>query len=139
MKKLALALMFVSTLASAQAGAGSRNVSICDKGFRLSDVTPLSTTVAKELFNVAGSSGAVQGARKWVCIQNLDTTAANHVWISSFQVTALVAGVLDTSKSFPVPGGNTEDARFCLPLGPNVKIWLHRVIGSSSVAGLSCE
>ena len=134
---LALALTFCATQANAQASA--RGLEICERGMKMSDVTPLSTTVAKEIFNVSSSSGTRQAARRWACIANLDTTAANHVWISTFQVTALSGGVLDTGKSFPIPGGNVADARFCMPFGPNVKIWLHRVIGSASVAGLSCE
>jgi hypothetical protein len=137
MKTLILALMLTAGQAYAQASA--RPLETCERGFKVSDITPLSTTVAKEIFNVSSSSGTRQAARRWVCIRNLDTTAANHIWISSFQVTALVSGVLDTSKSYPTPGGNLFDAQLCLPLGPNVKIWLHRVIGSGSVAAISCE
>jgi hypothetical protein len=134
---IALGLMCLSQFSFAQASA--RGLETCERGMKISDITPLSTTVAKEVFSVASSSGTRQAARRWVCLQNLDSTAANHVWVSSFQVTATVGGVLDTGRSFPIPGGNTADARFCLPLGPNVKIWLHRVIGTASVAALSCE
>jgi hypothetical protein len=99
----------------------------------------LSTAVAVEPLAVDNTSGTYIAGRRNVCIFNLDSTAANHIWISTFQVTALVGGVLDTSRSVPLPVGNTGDSRFCFKWGPNVRFWLHRVIGSSRAAILSCE
>lgn len=131
--------LFSPRFAWSQAGGGFRDMRICDKRMRVSDNTPMSVTIAKQLFSVSSSSGSAVPQRAWGCIYNMDATAANHVWYSTFQVTALVGGVLDTSRSFPIPGGNTDGSRFCLPIGANIPIWVHRVIGTANVAALACE
>ena len=132
MKFIALVLLLTSTPLYAREET-------CDKGFSI-EQQQVSTITAREFFAVANSSGSYRANRRLACLRNLNSTAANHIWVSSFQVTALVDLVLDTSKSFPIPGGNTADAQLCLPLGANAKLWVHTVLGQgSTVAGLICE
>jgi hypothetical protein len=137
MKNLITAvIMLLAPLAAHAAGAG-RELQICESDFRVEQAA-LSTTQATE-FSTATASATNLPYRKQVRICNLDSTAANQVWISSFNVTTLVSGVLDTSKAEPLPGGNVADACVVRHWGPNIRFWLFRVIGTAKASVTSCQ
>lgn len=132
MKFIALALLVVTSPLYAREET-------CDKSFSIEQRT-LESTAATEFFGVNTSSGAYRANRRWACLRNLNSTAANHIWVSSFQVTELVSLVLDTSKSFPIPGGNVADAQWCMPLGANLRLWVHTILGTGTKAvGWICD
>ena len=100
----------------------------------------LDTDRAQELFAVVNTSGTYLARRRFLWIKNLDATAANSVWISTFAVSELVSGVVDTSKSYPIPGGNVQDASFPFPFGANIRLWAHKSINArSKVAVMGCD
>lgn len=134
MTKSALVGILMLIVSAARA---SQTFDVCTSNVRI-EQNALSLTVPVE-FSTATASVTYLPGRRRVCIYNLDSTAANHVWLSTFPVTTLVGGVLDTGKSIPIPGGNVEDAYACFPWGPKVRFWLHRVIGTSKAAVISCE
>ena len=112
---------------------------VCDKKASIEQIVVTSST-AKEMFAVANTSGSYIANRRLACLRNLNSTAANDIWISTFQVNTYVSAALDTSKSFPIPGGATGDSIFCLPLGSNIKIFVHTILGHGSKAvGYICE
>lgn len=138
MKKITLTLALVLMPGAIMAQV-ARPLMSCDGAMLIEKVSPASSdSQATEIFEVGASTTSLSQRRK-ACIFNLDSTAANHVWVSTFQVNNLVSGVLDTSKAVPIPGGNTEDARFCLDLGPAIRLWVFRVIGSAQVRGMICQ
>jgi len=119
--------------------AHSRELESCLKNARI-EQRHARTDVAVEMFAFNNSSGTFLANRRSVELCNLDSTAANHVWVSTFQVTSLVSGVLDTAKSMPIPGGNVADACKRFPYGANIRLWVHKVLnGGTLVAGLNCE
>jgi hypothetical protein len=128
----ALVLLLLPCLS--YAGPVNRDLRACDNN-AVVEQNGLSTTAALE-FNIIGSSTSLP-VRSQVCIRNYDSTAANEVWVSSFNVTSLVSGVLDTSKAWPIPGGKTGDSEVCRPWGPNVRFWLFRAISSAANAIVS--
>jgi hypothetical protein len=137
MKHLMLAVALCLTAATAH--ATSRELTSCDKGWGV-EQSALSTTAATE-FSTATAAGVAFKERRLVEICNADATAANQVWVSSFNVTTLVSGVLDSSKATPIPGGTSAaDACKRWAWGPNVRFWLFRVITSTAKAIVtSCE
>ena len=134
------ALLVLALCTPVQAQVSAREQRSCDKNLRI-EHTILSTTSASPLFGAALtanqislSSGTFLASRSWVGFLNKDATATNEVWLSTFAVTALVSGVLDTSKSFPIA------TTAVLPYGANIKLWAHRVIASTAVLiGWACE
>lgn len=107
----------------------------CTKGFAVESrfVHALGTT---EFLGASNSSGAFKANGKWKCFQNMDTTAANVIYISSY---AMTSATIDTAKAIPVHGGSVQDARVCFPWGPNVKTFLFKIATRGLAQAWMCE
>lgn len=127
------AAILLGLLAMALPAKASRLLSTCDTDWGVENVTAGASSTL-EIFGPADTSKFPTGI-KWLCIRNDDATAGNYIYVSSFSQTSSP----DTTKGWPIPGGNTADSNFCFPFGANLRRYVYTATGSRQVSALFCE
>lgn len=124
----------LALLAAAMPARAERLLSTCDKDWYVETRT-VNSAATVEFFDSGSSSSPYATRGRLECFRNNDATAANYVYVSSFTQ----ASNPDSSKAWPIPGGNTADSVFCFPFGKGLRTFLFTATGSRTVSAFICE